>query len=135
VKQILLTPVHSKVSAKPDEHNDPEASLSSIKQTEPDVSLSSHKQMEPEVYWGASYDGMSIVPPSAPQNNPAFDVKQTISKPNPYPVIKNNIPELANALLDLPDCPVWIHEKELCKITKMPSGNAFGQRHSLSCLL
>jgi len=61
--------------------------------------------------------------------------KRTTNSPNPYPVIRNKIPELVKALLDLPDCPVWIHEKQLCRIIKMPSGNTFGQRHSLSCLL
>mmetsp|Transcript_31735 Transcript_31735/g.57458 ORF Transcript_31735/g.57458 Transcript_31735/m.57458 type:complete len:96 (+) Transcript_31735:170-457(+) len=61
--------------------------------------------------------------------------KRTTNSPNPYPVIRNKIPELVKALLDLPDCPVWIHEKQLCRIIKMPSGNTFGQQHSLSCLL
>mmetsp|Transcript_34666 Transcript_34666/g.60947 ORF Transcript_34666/g.60947 Transcript_34666/m.60947 type:complete len:131 (+) Transcript_34666:1360-1752(+) len=72
------TPVQSKVGAKPNEQTDPEASLSSIKQTEPDASSNSNKQMEPEENLGATYEGISIVPPSVPQNNPAFDVKQEV---------------------------------------------------------
>jgi len=121
VKQTWSTPVQSKVDAKLNEQTD--------------ASLNSNKQMEPEENLGATYEGISIVPPSVPQNNPAFDVKQIMREPNPYPVIKNKIPELARALLDLPDCSVWIHEKQLCSIINMPSGNTFGQQHSLSCLL
>ena len=49
--------------------------------------------------------------------------------------MKGKVPNLAQALLDLPDCPVWIHEKELCKILKVLSGARFGQMHSLTCKL
>ncbi len=54
---------------------------------------------------------------------------------DPFPSIRNQIPSLVNSLLELPDSPVWIHEKALAKTLKLPSGSAFGQRHSLTCIM
>mmetsp|Transcript_30425 Transcript_30425/g.51875 ORF Transcript_30425/g.51875 Transcript_30425/m.51875 type:complete len:260 (+) Transcript_30425:765-1544(+) len=50
-------------------------------------------------------------------------------------MIRSQIPSLAKKLLDLPDCPVWIHEMELCRIIEMPPGKIFGHRSYLTCLL
>ncbi len=57
------------------------------------------------------------------------------SKDDPYPVIKQANPLLVDSFLNLPNCLVWIHEKALYKVIKLPPGAAFGQRHSLICLM
>ncbi len=56
-------------------------------------------------------------------------------KADPYPAIKKNIPLFVASFLNLPDCQVWIHEKALSKVMKIPLGPAFGQRQSLNCLM
>jgi hypothetical protein len=57
------------------------------------------------------------------------------SKADPYMVIKQAITLLVDSFLNLPDCLVWIHKKALYKVIKLPFGAAFGQRHSLNCLM
>ena len=54
---------------------------------------------------------------------------------DPYLAIKQDTPQFADSLLNLPDCPVWIHEKALYKVLTFPSGPAFGRRQSLNCLM
>ena len=54
---------------------------------------------------------------------------------DPYLAIKQDAPQFAVSLLNLPNCPVWIHEKALYKVLKLPSSPAFGQRQSLNCLM
>ena len=52
-----------------------------------------------------------------------------------YAAIKNKIPLLINLISNLPDCPVWIHERALYKVLKLTSGPTYGQRDVLDCLM
>ena len=54
---------------------------------------------------------------------------------DPYGAIKNKIPYLINSISNLPDCPVWIHEKAIYKVLKLSSGPTYGQRDVLDCLM
>ena len=52
-----------------------------------------------------------------------------------YAVIKERIPLLVNSISNLPNCPVWIHEKALYKVLQLTSGPTFGPRAILDCLM
>ena len=45
------------------------------------------------------------------------------------------IPAIEDKLMSLPPSPVWIHEKAMHKACRVPSGQAFGQRAVLNCVL
>jgi len=42
---------------------------------------------------------------------------------------------LSNQLLGLPDCGVWIHEKQLYTLFKLPRGLYYGQRDCLTSII
>jgi hypothetical protein len=42
---------------------------------------------------------------------------------------------LISALMNLPPCPVWIHESHVHNALSLPRGPTFGQYHVLTCLL
>lgn len=48
---------------------------------------------------------------------------------------KGKIIPLIESLMTTPDCPVWIHEKQLYRILSIPTGTYFGRYHSLSCII
>ena len=52
-----------------------------------------------------------------------------------YPDIHSKVKSLAKSLMELPDAPVWIHEKALNKLLKMTQGDRWGQRHGLTCIV
>ena len=54
---------------------------------------------------------------------------------HPFPFIKDSIPKMEDALMGLPFSPVWIHEKAIFKLCRVPKGQSFGERASLTCLL
>ena len=54
---------------------------------------------------------------------------------SPFPQVKGGVTAVAEALLNLPSSGVWIHEKALYNIIKVPSGDKFGPRHGLSFLI
>mmetsp|Transcript_30350 Transcript_30350/g.49687 ORF Transcript_30350/g.49687 Transcript_30350/m.49687 type:complete len:509 (+) Transcript_30350:797-2323(+) len=54
---------------------------------------------------------------------------------DPYPVIKDQIPSIVKKLMTLPLSPVWMHESTLSHLLKVPGGDKFGPRNSLSCIL
>jgi len=56
-------------------------------------------------------------------------------RPSPYSAIKNNLQDMADTLLGLPKSGVWVHEKMLYKVIGATSGDKFGQRDCMSCLL
>ena len=58
-----------------------------------------------------------------------------MGKTKAYPAIKGRAVAISDALMNIPCSPVWIHEKSLCKMLKMPRGVTFGQRDSLTCIL
>ena len=43
--------------------------------------------------------------------------------------------KLSNNLLGLPDCGVWIHEKQLYMLLKLPRGKYYGQRDCLTSII
>jgi hypothetical protein len=47
----------------------------------------------------------------------------------------NVMGNLIDRLMEMPPCPFWIHEKKLHKLLQLPSGPAFGEYHSLTCIL
>ena len=57
------------------------------------------------------------------------------SRDDLYPVLKNKLCDMAQLLLELPDSGVWIHEKSLSKLLKLPSGVNFGPRKALTFLI
>jgi len=57
------------------------------------------------------------------------------TRADPYTAIKKKIPLLINSIRNLPDCPVWIHERALYKVLKLTSGPTYGQRDVLDCLM
>ena len=54
---------------------------------------------------------------------------------NPWPAIKARVPGIEEALMGLPSCNVWTHEKQIHHLLKVPEGPSFGQRKSLNCIL
>lgn len=54
---------------------------------------------------------------------------------SPYSVIKDKLRGIAHSFNNIPDSPVWIHEKQIYDLASVPSGPKFGQRSSLSLLL
>ena len=54
---------------------------------------------------------------------------------DPYPVTKDQIPTMIKKLMTLPLSPVWMHESTLSHQLKVPGGDKFGPRKSLSCIL
>ena len=50
---------------------------------------------------------------------------------SPYATIKDRIASLATSLYNIPDSPVWIHEKQVHQLISLPSGPSFGP---LNCL-
>ena len=54
-------------------------------------------------------------------------------RPSPYEAIKNNLQDMADTLLGLPESGVWVHEKALYKVIggtpgAPMSGDKFGPR-------
>ena len=61
-----------------------------------------------------------------------------VAKPkpiHPFLHVMNHIPTIEQELMSPPSCPVWIHEKVLYSLLRVPSGHTFGQRAMLSCVL
>jgi len=61
-------------------------------------------------------------------------------RPSPYEAIKNNLQDMSDALLWLPESGVWVHEKALYKVIggtpgAPMSGDKFGPRDCMNCLL
>ena len=52
-----------------------------------------------------------------------------------YSAIKEKVPQFAEMLMILPDSGVWIHEKALHRLLKLPQGNTFGPRLALTHLM
>ncbi len=56
-------------------------------------------------------------------------------QPLPYTAIKNNLQDMADDLLGLPESGVWVHEKVLHKVIGATSGAKFGPCDCMSCLI
>ena len=56
-------------------------------------------------------------------------------RPSPYRIIKGKLQGMADALLGLPESGVWVHEKQLYKVIGATSGDKFGPRNCMSCLI
>ena len=54
---------------------------------------------------------------------------------HPYPAIKDKIPPIEDALMGLPSCPVWMHEKAIYKLCKVQGGPSYGERAALNCVV
>ena len=54
---------------------------------------------------------------------------------SPWPTIKSRVPQVEEMLMSLPPCNVWIHEKQIHHLCKVPEGPSFGQRKSLNCII
>jgi hypothetical protein len=52
-----------------------------------------------------------------------------------YLELRDKIPVLADKLIALPACVVWIHEKVLFKILRLPRGDCYGFRDCLSAII
>jgi len=54
---------------------------------------------------------------------------------HPFIHVVRLIPAIEDKLMSLPPSPVWIHKKAMHKACRVPSGQAFGQRAVLNCVL
>jgi hypothetical protein len=52
-----------------------------------------------------------------------------------YLDLRDKISFLADKLIALPECDVWIHEKALFKILRLPRGDHYGFRDCLSAII
>ena len=59
----------------------------------------------------------------------------TMPPTSPYATIKDRIASLATSLYNIPDSPVWIHEKQVHQLISLPSGPSFGSLNCLTLLL
>ena len=59
----------------------------------------------------------------------------TMPPTSPYATIKDRIASLATSLYNIPDSPVWIHEKQVHQLISLPSGPSFGPLNCLTLLL
>ena len=62
-------------------------------------------------------------------------MKKTKPTDAAYSVIKKKIPGIVNGLMNLPTSHIWLHEKVLSKLLKIPAGDKFGPRHALTIIV
>ena len=65
-------------------------------------------------------------------------MSEQVPKPKPIHLflhVMDHIPTFEQELMSLPSCPVWIHEKVLYSLLRVPSGHTFGQRAVLNCVI
>ena len=65
-------------------------------------------------------------------------MSEQVPKPkpiDPFLHVMDHIPTIKLELMSIPSCPVWIHEKVLYSLLRVPSGHTFGQRVVLNSVL